>query len=106
MNNKMSEKNTVTISTERYDELKGMERLVQSPRSKSIIIERNYGYTYRVETDDEVVAKLAEDLKEEKVKSDGLNNIIDEFEKQQYNNSVVDFKDMSIWSFIKWKNNN
>jgi hypothetical protein len=56
------EVNTVVISVERYETLRSAEKIVNKPRSKTIIIRNSFGDSYRVETDDECAEELANKL--------------------------------------------
>ena len=49
------EVNTVVISLDRLKELELAEKKVNEPRSKTIVIERGWGYNFVIETDDNVL---------------------------------------------------
>jgi len=100
----MSEKNTVTISTERYDDFKEAVKIANRPRSQSIIIDRSWGSSYTIETDDEVTANLARNIKELIESNQKLKGEVSNLESELSNaKESISIKDMSLMSFIKEK---
>ena len=94
--------NTVVISLDRLKELELAEKKVNEPRSKTIVIERDWGYNFVVETDDECAEILANKIKtkqkEIKTKQKEIDNL-----KEEVKITIDDVKKMNYWDFRKWK---
>jgi len=99
------EVNTVVISLDRLKELFLAEKKVNEPRSKTIVIERGWGYSFIVETDDACIEKLANDLKDAKEKIDKLKDELKNPKEGVIEITIEDVKEMNYWSFRKWKRN-
>ena len=102
--------NTVVISLDRLKELELVEKKVNKPRSKTIVIEGGWGYNFTVETDDECAEKLAKKIKtqQEEIKKleDEIKKLEDEIEKlknKEVEITIDDVKKMNYWGFRKWK---
>ena len=89
------EANTVVISLERLKELELAEKKLNKPRSKTIIIEKGWGYKVTVETDDETDEKLANKIK---TRQEEIKKL-----KEEIKTTIDDVKKMNYWSFRKWK---
>jgi hypothetical protein len=89
------EVNTVVISLDRLKELELAEKKVNEPRSKTIVIERSWGYEFVVETDDECAEKLANKVKKQQEEIEKL--------QEEIKNTIDDVRGMNYWSFRKWK---
>ena len=76
--------NTVVISLDRLKELELAEDKINKPRSKTIIIESVWGNYFKIETDDECDAKLANEIK-------------------RMQEEINDVKKMNYLDFLKWK---
>jgi len=85
------EVNTVIISLDRLKELELAEKKVNKPRSKTIVIERGWGSSFIVKTDDESAEKLANKIKAQQEEIEKVINTIDDLKKMNY----LDFR--------KWK---
>jgi len=86
--------NTVVISLDRLKELELAEKKVKEPRSKTIIIERDWEYDFVVETDDDCAEKLANEIKIQQEEIDNLKEV---------ESTINDLKKMNYWEFRKWK---
>ena len=89
------EQNTVILSLEKYDMLKSFQAQLKEPKRKTIIIHRDFGYNYEVQTDDEAVEKLAQDLKKAKSELKKINN--------QLKFLLEKIKYMNWFELRKWK---
>lgn len=93
-------KNTVTISVEKYDELKEIERKSKEPRKHTVVVFESHGllgYKNMVSTDKESVKVLAEELKT-------ANERIKELENPKPKETTIQgVSEMSIWNFMKWR---
>ena len=92
------EVNTVVISLDRLKELELAEKKVNESGSKTIVIERSWGYEgyeFVVKTDDECVEKLANKLKKQQEEIEKL--------QEEIKNTIDDVRGMNYWSFRKWK---
>ena len=106
------ETNTALISIDRLENLilKAAElRKIKSkegiPKSKTIIVEKDYHYCYEVKTDDECNLKLATDLKYARKKIIELNDKINRLtsELRCTEEIIRDVKKMNYFNFRKWK---
>jgi len=89
------EQNTVILSVEKYDMLKSFQAQLKAPKRATIIIHREFGYTYKVQTDDKAVEKLAQDLKKAKNELKKVNN--------QLKFLLEKIKYMNWFELRKWK---
>ena len=101
------ELNTVFISLERLKELELAEQKLKEPRSKTVLINRGCGFSYIVETDEECVEKLANDLVSTKSNNEFLRD-----QGCKYSLEIIELKQeiskislMSFWKFYKWRKN-
>lgn len=98
------EVNTVAISLDRLKELELAEKKVNEPRSKTIVIERGWGYNFVVETDDECAEKLANKIKKQQEEIEKLKEEIKNPKKEEeVKITIDDVKNMNYWDFRKWK---
>ena len=104
--------NTALISISRLHDLILQEeqlRKIKSkegiPKSKTIIVEKDYHYCYEVKTDDECNLKLATDLKYAKQKIIELNDKINRLtsELRCTEEIIRDVKKMNYFTFRKWR---
>ena len=89
------EVNTVVISLDRLKELELAEKKVNKPRSKTIIIDREWGYNLVVETDDECAAFLANEINAQRKEIEML--------KEEVKITIDDVKKMNYWDFCVWR---
>ena len=97
------EVNTVVISLDRLKELELAEKKVNEPRSKTIVIERGWGYDFVVETDDECTEKLANKIKTQQEEIEKLKEEIENPKNEEVKITIDDVKKMNYWDFRKWK---
>ena len=97
------EVNTVVISLDRLKELELAEKKVNEPRSKTIVIERGWGYDFVVETDDECAEKLANKIKTQQEEIEKLKEEIENPKNEEVKITIDDVKKMNYWDFRKWK---
>ena len=97
------EVNTVVISLDRLKELELAEKKVNEPRSKTIVIERDWGYNFVVETDDECAEILANKIKTQQKEIDKLKEEIKNPKNEEVKITIDDVKKMNYWDFRKWK---
>lgn len=97
------EVNTVVISLDRLKKLESAEKKVNKPRSKTIVIERGWGYNFVVETDDECAEKLANKIKKQKEEIKKLKEEIKNPKREEVKITIDDVKKMNYWDFRKWK---
>ena len=84
------EVNTVVISLDRLKELELAEKKVNEPGSKTIVIERSWGYEFVVETDDECAEKLANKIKKQQEEIEKL--------QEEIKNTIDDVSGMNYWN--------
>lgn len=113
------EKNTVILDIVRYDSLIESEKKANEPKKHTIIIEENNNNycwnptantvthinNFVCHTDDDAVAKLAEELKTALVNVNKLEDKINVF-KMKYPEKEITIdmvKNMSLFEFFKWK---
>ena len=89
------EVNTVVISLDRLKELERAEEKSKLPRSNTIIIKREYGGYFRVETDDECHKELALGI-------NSYENKIKQLEEEM-KITIEDVKRMNYWDFCVWR---
>jgi len=97
------EVNTVVISLDRLKELELAEKKVNEPRSKTIVIERGWGYNFVIETDDECAEKLANKIKKQHEEIEKLKEEIKNPKIEEVKITIDDVKKMNYWDFRKWK---
>jgi len=118
--------NTALISISRLhdlilqeEELRKIKQKEGIPATKTVIVEKGYGYRYKVETDDECNLKLATDLKYAKEEITDLRYTKKQIEKEMvelndkinrltselhYTEKIIgDVKKMNYFTFRKWK---
>ena len=97
--------NTVVISLSRLKELELAEKKTKEPRSKTIIVHRGSRYDYSVETDDECVEKLSNELA---ASLNSESELRDELSKELGNHQkcIYNIRSMNIWEFLRWKKSN
>jgi hypothetical protein len=90
------EANTVTITIDRYEEFKTAEKKLAEPRSKTIITTHGWVGLKIIETDDECVENLANELKlsNERVKALEAN-------LNTANEALNDIFKSTIWERLK-----
>ena len=94
------ESNTVTLKLERYHELLSCETKVNEPRAHTVYIQNSWGIYKEVETDDDAVKLLAEEL------SKSINNVSKkdvEIEKltSQLEKELRKVKERNFFRYIK-----
>ena len=95
--------NTVVISLDRLKELEAAEALVNKPKANLTIIKKGFhGHSYKVETDDECVNIIAEDLAESYVLIRDLEDSAD-IKAGELDDEIEKLKEMSLWRFFNWR---
>jgi hypothetical protein len=84
---------TVTVPLDEYNALIKIQAMSELPRKHTVRIHQSLYYGNIVETDDEVVNKLAEELKDITKKNENLKAVLDSVKK------------MSCHEFRQWKKN-
>ena len=99
------ELNTVFISLDRLKELEVAEQKLNEPRSKTVLINSGCGFSRIVQTDEECVEKLANDLVSMTSKSKHLTEKIYKYSVEiiELEQEIGKISLMNFWQFYKWK---
>jgi hypothetical protein len=107
----------VRLSLDQYENLKKYEREANLPKKHTVVIRDNMFCKYVVETNDDAVKLLSEDLKKSYNEKDELRNERDELRterdklrqnfvdsgKKEKPLTIEDIKKMSVLNFYLWK---